>query len=294
MHNFPIITPIIMAGGDSQRMGIDKATLIWRKLPLICHMINIGRSFSDVVHIVTDKANSYQELLAQFDYDCTNHDWQSYHQNHSPRHTSVVNLSLNSSVESIKETEKPMINLHWIDDLQKAGPLVGFYIGLVAMQTARSYSQLSQDPQEFFIGDINIYPDSAPTPPSSQLSMTQTKPQGAHWFLLLSCDLPLLEASTLLRWKQTLAALPMDTIAYLPPVTSDVATKSSMQPLWHSLCGFYRSQCLLSLSRAVRAGERSFQRWLKGQVVAAIPNVEPIHLINSNTPEQWQWLLSQE
>jgi molybdopterin-guanine dinucleotide biosynthesis protein A len=58
--------------------------------------------------------------------------------------------------------------------------------------------------------------------------------------------------------------------------------------LWHCLCGFYRSQCFASLEMAIHQGERSFQQWLRGQVVAAIPDVAPLTLTNCNTPEQWR------
>lgn len=256
------ITPIIMAGGDSRRMGADKGSLIWRGMPLICHMIDVAANFSNIVYIVTDKSILYQELFARFNYDFSC-DFAN-HRSSDQRNC----LAVNNSIESVKNSKGSTVSLYWINDVQKQGPLVGFYTGLIAIETAQNYLKFPQ---------------------VAEVSLTD------HWLLLLSCDLPLLEPAVLLQWCQGLPQLSTDTIAYLPGyIGTEALPQPSKGKFWHSLCGFYRPQCWASLEAAVNRGERSLQRWLAGEVVAEIPNVPPMILTNCNTPEQWQQVLSLE
>jgi molybdenum cofactor guanylyltransferase len=98
------------------------------------------------------------------------------------------------------------------------------------------------------------------------------------WVLLLSCDLPNLDAATIAGWITDLATLPLETIAYLPEGEKG----------WEPLCGFYRSSCRESLETFISQGGRSFQRWLRSQVVEILPVVDPDILFNCNRPEDWQ------
>jgi molybdenum cofactor guanylyltransferase len=98
------------------------------------------------------------------------------------------------------------------------------------------------------------------------------------WVLVLSCDLPNLDAATIASWIEDLAAIPAGTIAYLPQGAKG----------WEPLCGFYRSTCRESLQTFIDAGGRSFQRWLATQSVAVLPVNNPEILANCNTAEDWQ------
>jgi molybdenum cofactor guanylyltransferase len=98
------------------------------------------------------------------------------------------------------------------------------------------------------------------------------------WVLLLSCDLPNLDAATIASWIEDLDAIPEGTIAYLP----------QSEKGWEPLCGFYRSSCRESLETFIAQGGRSFQRWLRSQVVAILPVADPEILFNCNRPEDWQ------
>jgi molybdenum cofactor guanylyltransferase len=98
------------------------------------------------------------------------------------------------------------------------------------------------------------------------------------WVLLLSCDLPNLDAATIAGWIEDLDAIPEGTIAYLP----------QSEKGWEPLCGFYRSSCRESLETFIAQGGRSFQRWLRSQVVAILPVADPEILFNCNRPEDWQ------
>jgi molybdenum cofactor guanylyltransferase len=98
------------------------------------------------------------------------------------------------------------------------------------------------------------------------------------WVLLLSCDLPNLDAATIASWIEDLDAIPTGTIAYLPQGEKG----------WEPLCGFYRSACRESLQQFIDQGGRSFQRWLTTQSVAVLPVGDRAMLDNCNTPEDWQ------
>lgn len=94
------------------------------------------------------------------------------------------------------------------------------------------------------------------------------------WVLALACDLPNLEAAALRTWMGHLEDLPQTTVAYIPRIAEH----------WEPLCGFYRRSCLEPLQIFIRAGGRSFQRWLDSQAVAVIDSVDPTLLVNLNTP----------
>lgn len=103
------------------------------------------------------------------------------------------------------------------------------------------------------------------------------------WVLLLACDLPYLETSILAQWAEGLRGLPPETIAYLPRGEKG----------WEPLCGFYHRTCLTDLIDRIAQGERSFQRWLEGAIVAEIPGVDPRMVFNCNRPEDFAQLSQQ-
>ncbi|MGI0485982.1 molybdenum cofactor guanylyltransferase [Pantanalinema rosaneae CENA516] len=95
------------------------------------------------------------------------------------------------------------------------------------------------------------------------------------WVLLLACDLPNLDARMLRSWAEECDRA--QTAVALLPRHQDAIT-------WESLCGFYRTDCLPHLQTAIAEGERSFQRWLRSQVVQELPVPDPAILLNCNTP----------
>jgi molybdenum cofactor guanylyltransferase len=188
-----VITTIVLAGGQSRRMGQDKALLEIHGEPLLQRITDLGLTVSGAVLVVTAWPDRYKAVVSP---DC-----------------------------------------RWVVDDQTAGPLVGFAQGLTAVET--------------------------------------------DWVLLLSCDLPNLDAATIAGWMQDLPTLPPEAIAYLP----------QSEKGWEPLCGFYRSTCQESLQTFIAAGGRSFQRWLRSQTVAILPVADPEILFNCNRPEDWQmWL----
>jgi molybdenum cofactor guanylyltransferase len=96
-----------------------------------------------------------------------------------------------------------------------------------------------------------------------------------EWVLLLACDLPLLNESVLLEWRNYLRAVPETTIALLP----------KSEKGWEPLCGFYRLSCLPSLEEYIQQGGRSFQGWLATKSVKELPVSDRRVLFNCNTPE---------
>jgi len=111
------------------------------------------------------------------------------------------------------------------------------------------------------------------------LDSLHTKP-GPDWVLVLACDLPNLSAATLQAWRNDLATVDPNTLAYLP----------QRQGRWEPLCGFYRVTALEDLRRYVAGGGRSFQPWLNQRSVEAIAVTDDGVLANLNTPADWaEW-----
>ncbi len=111
----------------------------------------------------------------------------------------------------------------------------------------------------------------------------------ADWILLLACDLPFLEAETLIHWLPRLHQAHPETTALLPQIsTSPDSYKDrakAWDKAWEPLCGFYRRSCLDAVQRAIAQGHRSFQRWLATESVEALPVHDPRQLHNCNRPE---------
>jgi molybdenum cofactor guanylyltransferase len=102
----------------------------------------------------------------------------------------------------------------------------------------------------------------------------------AHdWILLLSCDLPYLDQTTVEQWIQQLETVPQEAIAYLA---------KNPQGFSEVLCGFYRGSCRQSLALAIQTGERSFQRWLRSEVVTELVWADRRVFFNCNKPEDWE------
>ncbi len=94
-----------------------------------------------------------------------------------------------------------------------------------------------------------------------------------HWVLLLACDLPRLQAQGLQEWVKQLSN--SHAIAFLPRHAKG----------WEPLCGFYRHDCLTSLTDFINQGGRSFQDWLKLQPVQALTVTDAQMFFNCNTPD---------
>ena len=128
-----------------------------------------------------------------------------------------------------------------------------------------------------------------------QLLPSDAKPQGplvgfaqglaaieTDWVLLLACDLPKLNQAILQGWMLQLTEVD-EAIALLPQGEKG----------WEPLCGFYRTNCLPSLTQFIQQGGRSLQVWLAQEVVQAIQfsddpdenHQEQAMLFNCNTPE---------
>ena len=96
------------------------------------------------------------------------------------------------------------------------------------------------------------------------------------WVFLIACDLPNLSTPVVQAWIDRLPFIPSESIAYLP---------RNPHKGWEPLCGFYRQICHQSLLEYINDGGRSFQGWLKLNVVTELPITDPIWLVNCNTPE---------
>jgi molybdenum cofactor guanylyltransferase len=116
-----------------------------------------------------------------------------------------------------------------------------------------------------------------PTPPQGPLVAFASglAEISTAWVLLLACDLPNLSTSLLQSWIDELPSIPDRSMAYLP---------KHAQKGWEPLCGFYRHSCQESVQTYINNGGRSFQGWLKMNVITEIPIADPTCLVNCNTP----------
>ena len=103
----------------------------------------------------------------------------------------------------------------------------------------------------------------------------------SDWVLLLACDLPYINVTTLEVWIKQLSQ-----IATQEPTLS--AFLAPNEKGWECLAGFYRSTCIQSLKTYLKTGKKSFQNWLKQEKVIPIL-VENSHIFfNCNTPNEYQ------
>ena len=182
----PTITAIILAGGQSSRMGRDKALISVQGQPLLQKICLLAQNCTSKVYLVTPWSDKYQDIIPD--------------------------------------------GCKFIAETKSQGPLVAFAQGLAQVET--------------------------------------------EWVLLLACDLPKLEASTVKQWLEYLADVPQEAIALLPKTAQS----------WEPLAGFYRRNCLSLLNQFIAQGGRAFQDWLSLHPVAELPLIDRQVLFNCNTP----------
>jgi molybdenum cofactor guanylyltransferase len=185
------ITTIVLAGGQSTRMGQDKALIAIANQPLLKSITEIAAQVSHEVLITTSWPERYQNIVAP--------------------------------------------SCRFVVDRINQGPLVAFAQTLPSVTT--------------------------------------------DWVLLLSCDLPNINAGVIQTWTQN---LPAQAIAYLP----------QSEKGWEPLCGFYQRHCQDALAEFVAAGGRSFQQWLVDQRVEVLVVSDRDILFNCNTPDDLESLTS--
>jgi len=196
----PSLSVIILAGGQSSRMGRDKALIVVEGIPLLQRTCAIALQCAPQVLVVTAAMRDYSKIV--------------------PDRCGLIEETL------LPGNSKPQ------------GPLVGFAQGLAEIET--------------------------------------------EWVLLLACDLPRLNQAILQSWMLQLAWVG-GAIALLPKGEKG----------WEPLCGFYRIDCLPSLTQFIQQGGRSLQVWLAQVSVRAIRfsddpdenRQEQAMLFNCNTPE---------
>jgi molybdenum cofactor guanylyltransferase len=99
----------------------------------------------------------------------------------------------------------------------------------------------------------------------------------ASWILLIACDLPNLSTPIIQAGIDQLPSISAQSIAYLP---------KQIEKGWEPLCGFYRHICHHSAIEYINAGGKSFQDWLKTQIVTEFVIADPTCLANCNTPAE--------
>ena len=63
--NSPSISAVILAGGQSRRMGQDKAILCWDGVPLLRRVYDVAADCVDSVYLLTPWGDRYREILPE-------------------------------------------------------------------------------------------------------------------------------------------------------------------------------------------------------------------------------------
>ena len=250
------VSALILAGGQSSRMGQDKALISINGVALIRRVYEAAAPHCSPVFVVSAWGDRYRTVLpneCQFIVEVpSNQTWASQN--------SSFSISDRPLTQSSDRPSRPSLSPHLSDNTRQSmythGPLIGFYQGLSYLWQAQATCKAS---------DIQ----------NSNNKDSQGKVSG-DWVLLLACDLPNLNPTVIQRWYNCLALCPDSTIALLPPH----ATKG-----WHPLCGFYHRRCFPSLEQFISQGGRSFQKWLATEEVRSLPVEDPSLLFNCNTPD---------
>ena len=71
MHQLEAVSAVILAGGQSRRMGRDKALIEFRGRPILAHVIDTLRLLSDDIAVVSNRSDLYSPFGARIvpDYD---------------------------------------------------------------------------------------------------------------------------------------------------------------------------------------------------------------------------------
>ncbi len=182
--------------------------------------------------------------------------------------------------------DKALIGVEGIPLLQRTCAIAVQCASQVWVVTAarRDYSKIVPD-RCGLIEETLLPGDSKPQGPLVGFAQGLAQSQAylkTEWVLLLACDLPKLNPVILQRWTLQLSQV-SDAIALLPKGKKG----------WEPLCGFYRTDCLPSLTQFIHRGGRSLQAWLAQVSVQAIrfsddldeKHQEQAMLFNCNTPE---------
>ena len=167
------LAALILAGGESSRMGRDKALVNYDGVPMLQRVYQVAANCTEQVYILTPWAERYQNIL-------------------------------------------PSNYNYLIETNPGKGPVNGLSEGL------------------------------------EQIS--------AEWILLLACDLPLLDVEIIQSWINILPQIPPSTLALVP----------QRSQIWEPMCAFYRQEIKAELQTFLKAGNRSFQKFLSGIEVEAL------------------------
>lgn len=252
------IQSIILAGGQSSRMGQDKALLLIDGMPLIRRIYEAAAPCCSPVYVVSPWCDRYRPVLPDTCRFVTENVTKAECLISGDDPVAVqtgdqADVQVNSQADVPADGQAFVSQRLGFGSARRGltqGPLVGFSQGLSHLMETHSLHRA--DPE---------------------------------WVLLLACDLPNIRADVIQQWCDWLYTCgknlseDSDALAFLP----SHATKG-----WHPLCGFYRLQCLSSLQAFICQGGRSFQKWLADPAIEpsihALPVDDPNVLFNCNTP----------
>ena len=136
------VSAIVLAGGQSRRMGRDKALIDYQGWPIIVHVINTLRAVADDIVVVTNRSDLYSSfgarVVADYDPPC------------GPLGGIAVGLqAVNHDVAVVVACDMPFLNvplLRWLIDLAEGVDAVVPQMGDEFEPLHAVYRQKCHDP----------------------------------------------------------------------------------------------------------------------------------------------------
>ncbi|MEL6814500.1 MAG: NTP transferase domain-containing protein [Cyanobacteria bacterium J06598_3] len=247
------LSVMILAGGQSRRMGQDKALLPGRDgQPLLCQTVRTALQLAPRVVIVTPWPERYRTLLDDV--------------------RSRYNPALSPS--AVQLVQEPLPNA--------SGPLGGFFQGwevltsswclLLACDLPYLEASVLQDWWQQLAGQSDPRTVASLVPGIGRRGKQFSAASGGE------------RSPAALKGQEPPAVIK----GWEPTTVMKGWEPTTVIKGWEPLCGFYHRRGLLGLKRYLAGGGRSFQGWLADVPVTPYYGVPNKMLFNCNTPQDWE------
>lgn len=215
-------------------------------------------------------------------------------------HLALSGIVLAGGLSSRMGRDKALIQVEGVPLLRRVCDVALSCIGQVSGQVSGQVYIVTPWPERY----VDILPETCRLLREVPLP-EESRPHGplvgfaqglAHvetdWVLLLACDLPQLKAEVVQGWLKQLEQTRENAIDQRSRYANALLPRNPKG--WEPLCGFYRRQCLPSLTEFINQGGRSFQRWLAQQPVQELRVSDTRPFFNCNTPADLEHLEIQD
>ncbi|NEQ84891.1 MAG: molybdenum cofactor guanylyltransferase [Moorea sp. SIO2I5] len=219
-------------------------------------------------------------------------------------HLALSGIVLAGGLSSRMGRDKALIQVEGVPLLRRVCDVALSCIGQASGQVSGQVYIVTPWPERYvdilpetcrFVREVPLPEESKPHGPlvgfAQGLAHVET-----DWVLLLACDLPQLKAEVVQGWVKQLEQTRENAIDQRSRYAISFAAPKAIALLprnpkgWEPLCGFYRRQCLPSLTEFINQGGRSFQGWLAQHPVQELLVSDTRLFFNCNTPADLEQL----